>query len=96
LPVAILARGAGMVYVAFLPESADDGVFERLALAGGEMAEAAAASRGYCAIPWCPAEVKKRVSVWGKERADVALMRRVKQVFDPHGILSPGRFVGGL
>lgn len=96
LPATILARGAGVVYVAFLPEAADDNVFEKLALAGGEMAETAAASRGYCAIPWCPAVVKRRVSMWGKDRSDIALMRRVKQVFDPAGILSPGRFVGGL
>ncbi len=96
LPASILARGAGVVYVAFLPETADEGVFERLALGAGELVEAAAAARGFCAVPWCPAELKSRVAIWGKERADVGLMRKVKQVFDPGGILSPGRFVGGM
>ena len=96
IPASILARGAGVIYVAFLPETAGEDVFGRLASAAGELVEAAAAARGYCAVPWCPAEVKSRVAVWGKDRADVALMRRVKQVFDPAGILSPGRFVGGM
>ncbi len=47
-------------------------------------------------IEQCPATVKRAVNVWGAVREDFALMRRLKQVFDPHGILSPGRFVGGL
>jgi glycolate oxidase FAD binding subunit len=96
VPASILARGAGVVYVALLPETANEEVFARLAAATGEMAEAAAASHGYCAVAWCPAEVKKRATIWGKERADWEMMRRVKQVFDPEGILTPGRFIGGM
>jgi glycolate dehydrogenase FAD-binding subunit len=96
IPASILARGAGVAYVAFLPETADDGVMERLALAAGELVDAAAAARGFCAVPWCPAELKNRVEAWGRERPDAGLMRKVKQVFDPKGILSPGRFIGGM
>ncbi|MDE3135194.1 MAG: FAD-binding oxidoreductase [Acidobacteriota bacterium] len=96
IPAAILARGVGMIYVAFLPETRDAGVLDRLALAAGEMVEAAAAAGGFCAIPWCPAELKSRVAIWGKERADIGLIRKVKNVFDPEGILSPGRFAGGM
>jgi len=33
------------------------------------------------------------VDAWGIEGADVALMRRVKDVYDPRGVLSPGRLV---
>lgn len=44
----------------------------------------------------CPATLKNAVNVWGAVREDFALMQRLKQTFDPHGILSPGRFVGGL
>jgi glycolate oxidase FAD binding subunit len=96
LPAAILARGAGVVYIALLPEKSDTGVLKRLALAAGELVEAAAAACGFCAIPWCPAELKSHVEVWGRERPDVGLMRKMKQVFDPAGILSPGRFIGGM
>jgi len=47
-------------------------------------------------IEHCPAALKQRVNVWGPVREDFELMKRVKRVFDPHGILSPGRFAGGL
>jgi glycolate oxidase FAD binding subunit len=47
-------------------------------------------------IEWCPTELKRRVNVWGEPREDFPLMQRLKKVFDPQGILSPGRFVGGL
>jgi glycolate oxidase FAD binding subunit len=96
IPGAILARGAGVIYAAFLPETSDAGVLDRLASVAGELVEAADAARGFCAVPWCPAELKSRVAIWGKERADIGLMRKVKRVFDPEGILSPGRFAGGM
>ncbi len=96
LPLAAMARGAGAVYVAFLPESAEGDTLDRLERAAGEISQAAAAAHGFCSIPWCPAELKPRIPVWGAARPDVGLMRKVKQVFDPVGILSPGRFVGGI
>ncbi|WP_283134787.1 FAD-binding oxidoreductase [Rhizohabitans arisaemae] len=39
--------------------------------------------------------VRDRVDVWGPGGA-VRLMRRVKERFDPQGLLSPGRLVGGV
>lgn len=47
-------------------------------------------------VEQCPAALKSQVNIWGSAREDFALMKRIKQVFDPHRILSPGRFVGGL
>jgi glycolate oxidase FAD binding subunit len=41
-------------------------------------------------------EVKKAVDVWGPAGDAIDLMRRVKRQFDPEGVLSPGRFVGGI
>ena len=43
-----------------------------------------------------PLEVKKRISVWGVEPDGLDIMRRLKERFDPAGILSPGRFVGRI
>jgi glycolate oxidase FAD binding subunit len=35
--------------------------------------------------------------VWGApEAGNLALMRRLKEKFDPAGIFAPGRYVGGL
>lgn len=44
----------------------------------------------------CPREMKARIDVWGTESDALPLMRRVKERFDPAGILNPGRFVGGI
>jgi glycolate oxidase FAD binding subunit len=41
-------------------------------------------------------ELKRRVDAWGPAGNALELMRRVKQQFDPDGMLSPGRFGGGL
>jgi glycolate oxidase FAD binding subunit len=43
-----------------------------------------------------PLEVKRRVDAWGPAGDALALMRRVKERFDPAGTMSPGRFVGGI
>ena len=36
------------------------------------------------------------MNLWGPPPRDLALMRRLKNAFDPQGILAPGRFAGGI
>ncbi len=36
------------------------------------------------------------LDVWGKPSGPIALMQAIKNQYDPHGILNPGRFVGGI
>ena len=43
-----------------------------------------------------PEDLKTRFDVWGSPGDALPLLQRVKQQLDPHGTLSPGRFVGGL
>lgn len=43
-----------------------------------------------------PPAVKRRLDVWGPAGDYLGLTRRVKDKFDPGGILNPGRFVGGI
>jgi len=43
-----------------------------------------------------PAELRDRVDPWGFDQPALRLMRGVKQAFDPAGVFSPGRFVGGI
>lgn len=40
-----------------------------------------------------PAGVKERIDVWGETRKDKLIMRRIKQEFDPAGLMNAGRFV---
>jgi len=39
---------------------------------------------------------KERVEAWGPLGSRLELTRRVKQKFDPRGIMNPGRFAGGI
>ena len=41
-------------------------------------------------------EFKRVVNVWGDSPEGAHIMARIKQKFDPTGILNPGRFVGGI
>jgi len=51
---------------------------------------------GSLVVTGCDIELKRRIDVFGDPPPSFELMRRVKQQFDPNGILSPGRFVGRL
>jgi glycolate oxidase FAD binding subunit len=33
---------------------------------------------------------------WGEVGPALAIMKRIKERFDPKGVLNPGRFVGGI
>lgn len=44
-----------------------------------------------------PAEVREKIDVWGSQpEGRLALMRRVKERFDPSGVCNRGIFVGGI
>jgi glycolate oxidase FAD binding subunit len=43
-----------------------------------------------------PASLKARVDAWGKPGDAFGVMEQLKAKFDPRGLCSPGRFLGGL
>jgi glycolate oxidase FAD binding subunit len=43
-----------------------------------------------------PDDIKSRIDVWGEAGPTVVLMRALKEKFDPHRLLNPGRFVAGI
>jgi glycolate dehydrogenase FAD-binding subunit len=96
LSSATLLRGSGIAYLALLPPARDEDSLHRLALACGEIFQASPTAEYRAMIPWCPVELKRAVNVWGPPRDDSKLMRKLRSVFDPQNIFSPGRFVGGL
>jgi glycolate oxidase FAD binding subunit len=51
---------------------------------------------GTLVILQAPLGLKEQIDVFGELPSAYPLMVRVKQQFDPNGILSPGRFVGGI
>jgi glycolate oxidase FAD binding subunit len=82
--------GTGVTFVA-LPgeEEAQAGVIE-------ELREIWVRRGGSVVVTKAPVSLKKRVEVWGPAGDHLGLSRRVKEKFDPRGILNPGRFVGGI
>ncbi|GAA1737872.1 FAD-binding oxidoreductase [Luedemannella helvata] len=50
---------------------------------------------GSAVVTRAPRATSADLDVWGPVRG-LDLMRRVKEQFDPGGVLSPGRFVGGI
>jgi glycolate oxidase FAD binding subunit len=51
---------------------------------------------GNLAVHDAPVDIKPRLKMWGEEGPDISLIKRVKEQLDPNGILSPGRFLGGV
>jgi glycolate oxidase FAD binding subunit len=96
LPWAAMARGLGVIYFALLPIDRSDETRRRVIQTTDQILPECAAMGGSATIPWSPAEWKSSLKVWGLERGDLDQMRKLKNIFDPHGVLSPGRFIGGL
>ena len=75
--------GGGLLWLGLTPE--DD--------AGEAVIRGALAERGgHATLLRAPQEIRERVPVFQPQSAPLtALSRRVKQAFDPHGVLNPGR-----
>jgi hypothetical protein len=63
-----------------------------------ELESVASAAPPGASLVWLalPSELKQKIDVWGPVRADFPLMKGIKAALDPHGVFSPGRFVGRL
>ena len=51
---------------------------------------------GSLVVEAAPEVVRQRVDVWGAPPSSIAVMRALKERFDPGARLAPGRFVGGI
>lgn len=58
--------------------------------------DVAARHEGYVVVDAAPPSFKRQDDVFGPLRPDFAIMKRLKDEFDPRRTLSPGRFVGRL
>jgi len=55
-----------------------------------------APSGGTLVVLKAPPALRTRVDVWGTAGTALPLMKRIKEQFDPRGILNRGRFLGGI
>jgi len=95
LKCAILIRALSVVYVALLPP-ADANLFPALIGCSDQVIDLCISSGAAPVIERCPLEIKIALGVWPPPGNDHEISQRLKCVFDPHEILSPGRFRGGL
>lgn len=51
---------------------------------------------GFLSILEAPVTLKQQLDVWGYRGNALGLMQTLKQQFDPHQLLSPQRFIGGI
>jgi glycolate oxidase FAD binding subunit len=73
--------GGGLLWIARPAATIDDAAKVRAALAG---------SGGHATLVRGPETLRREIDVFARE-APVTLLRRVKEAFDPHHILNPGR-----
>ena len=83
--------GAGVTYLAL-----SGGEEEARVQLVEELREIWVRRGGSVVVRQAPVPVKKRLDAWGPAGDYLGLTRRVKEKFDPRGILNPGRFLGGI
>jgi glycolate oxidase FAD binding subunit len=95
LDCAVLIRALSVVYIALLPSAASHALADLISCSRGLM--------GLCMnsgatpmIERCPLELKHALNIWPAPGSEHEVSARLKRVFDPQGVLSPGRFQGGI
>ena len=96
LEPAILSQpGYGSIVVNWFSDN-DAPAEEALSEAVTQARDAVHQAGGTLVIERCPVQVKAKLDVWDDVGESLAIMRRMKQQYDPKGVLNPGRFAGGI
>jgi glycolate oxidase FAD binding subunit len=61
-----------------------------------DMRRLAEENDGYLVLEYGESALKQQVGVWGNASGGLSLMKGIKQTVDPAGIMSPGRYAGGI
>lgn len=94
VPLVVSHLTAGIVYSVWrLPAGEDP---DRGLSIVNDLRRAASELGGTMVVEACPRPLKETFDVWGEPGSDFSLMQRIREQFDPEGILSPGRFLGKL
>jgi FAD/FMN-containing dehydrogenase len=88
--------GSGVSFVHAGVSSAQSKASELVTRFFEELRERCDGLGGHMVIERAKPSWKKQWPVWGGPRSDFPVMRRIKEQWDPMGLFSPGRFVGGI
>jgi len=88
--------GSGICLLSLLVDQDNDGSIRKAVDVLDDLLERCREVRGNLIIQRAPTAMKGQLKVWGTTSSDFAVMERIKSQIDPTGIMSPGRFVGGL
>ena len=86
--------GLGLVYASFALPDGEDSAALAAAFLGVE--DAVSAGAGAVVLEAAPAWAKRGRDVFGDLAGALPLVRRLKRLFDPAGLLNPGRYAGHL
>jgi len=85
--------GSGIVRATYL---LDRGVMRRFRNGLESLRERAEGVEGCLTVEEAPVVLKHSLDAWGKPPEALAVMRRLKNEFDPGGLFNPGRFLAGM
>jgi glycolate dehydrogenase FAD-binding subunit len=93
---AMLLRARGVIYFLAQDDTEEGAALDRMEKTAKDVIRLVAEKQGHATLLHAPLALKSRPSIWAGSDENTALMRRVKQAFDPQGLFAPGRFWGGL
>jgi glycolate oxidase FAD binding subunit len=88
--------GNGVCHAGLLIDEKDTAATDKAVATLGQLLERCREIDGNLVIQSAPTDVKDRLKIWGEIGSNFVVMQRLKHQLDPSGIMSPGRFVGGL
>lgn len=89
------SSGLGWIQLC-LPENAAEQGYKSLLESLEKLRSHCQKNAGFLTLLQAPKPIKQAMDVWGYSGNALSVMGDIKQKFDPHRLLSPGRFVGDL
>jgi len=88
--------GSGICLINLLMDKETDGLKPKAVSFLEDLLQRSRKAGGNTVIQNAPTELKPKLKIWGETGSDFTAMKRLKNQLDPNGVMSPGRFVGGL
>ncbi len=88
--------GSGIGLINLLLDQESNGAMDKALEFMGKLLTFSRKAGGNTVVQNAPPDVKEKLDIWGAVGSDFVAMKKLKEQLDPNGVMSPGRFVGGL